>query len=222
VPELLPAVRDDGWFFDTELLVLAQRRGMRIHEVPVDWVDDADSRVDILPTALADLRGIGRLARAAPMTRFAGIGIASTVAYALLFLGLAAAIGSAGASAAALALTAVGNTAANRRLTFGIRGRERIGRHHAAGFAIFLIALALTNGALAVLHGVDPHAPRALEAAVLVVATLAATVTRYVALATWMFNSQRSRGSRPATGNLVPTTEVSGRGGRRPIAWPGR
>ncbi|PWU60765.1 glycosyl transferase, partial [Micromonospora globispora] len=61
---LLPLVQDTGWFFDTELLVLAQRAGLRIHEVPVDWVDDPDSRVDIVSTALADLRGIGRLARA--------------------------------------------------------------------------------------------------------------------------------------------------------------
>ncbi|MFF2203622.1 dolichyl-phosphate beta-glucosyltransferase [Streptomyces sp. NPDC058145] len=60
---LLPLVRDGGWFFDTELLVLAERAGLRIHEVPVDWVDDLDSRVDILATALADLRGIARLRR---------------------------------------------------------------------------------------------------------------------------------------------------------------
>ena len=59
--ELLPLVADPGWFFDTELLVLAQRRGLRIHEVPVDWVEDADSRVEIVPTALADLRGVARL-----------------------------------------------------------------------------------------------------------------------------------------------------------------
>jgi glycosyltransferase involved in cell wall biosynthesis len=61
VLELLDAVRDDGWFFDTELLIAAQRRGMRIHEVPVDWVEDLDSTVKILPTALHDLRGIARL-----------------------------------------------------------------------------------------------------------------------------------------------------------------
>jgi hypothetical protein len=60
---LLPQVADTGWFFDTELLVLAQRAGMRIHEVPVDWVDDPDSRVDIVPTARADLAGIVRLLR---------------------------------------------------------------------------------------------------------------------------------------------------------------
>ena len=51
-----------GWFFNTELLVLAERAGLRIHEVPVDWVDDPDSRVDIVATAVADLKGIARLA----------------------------------------------------------------------------------------------------------------------------------------------------------------
>jgi glycosyltransferase involved in cell wall biosynthesis len=60
---LLPLVEDDEWFFDTELLVLAERNGLRIHEVAVDWIDGTDSRVDIAQTAAADLRGIGRLVR---------------------------------------------------------------------------------------------------------------------------------------------------------------
>jgi glycosyltransferase involved in cell wall biosynthesis len=59
---LLPMVQDTGWFFDTELLVLAQRAGLRIHEVPVDWVDDPDSRVDVIATAIGDLRGVRRVA----------------------------------------------------------------------------------------------------------------------------------------------------------------
>ena len=59
--ELLDLVEDQEWFFDTELLMLCQRRGLRIHEVPVDWVDDPDSRVDVSKTAWADLRGIARL-----------------------------------------------------------------------------------------------------------------------------------------------------------------
>lgn len=59
--QLLPLVEDGEWFFDTELLVLAERAGLRIHEVPVDWVDDPDSRVDLFRTAMADFRGIFRL-----------------------------------------------------------------------------------------------------------------------------------------------------------------
>src|SRR6185437_1654942 len=62
--QLLPLVEDESWFFDTELLVLAERSGLRIHEVPVDWVDDPDSRVDIVSTALDDLRGVARVGSA--------------------------------------------------------------------------------------------------------------------------------------------------------------
>jgi hypothetical protein len=60
---LLPLVEDSEWFFDTELLTLAERNGLRIHEVPVDWVDDPDSRVDVVATSIADLKGIWRLKR---------------------------------------------------------------------------------------------------------------------------------------------------------------
>nr|WP_245535412.1 bifunctional glycosyltransferase family 2/GtrA family protein [Segniliparus rotundus] len=62
--ELLPLVQDTGWFFDTELLVIAESAGLRIHEVPVDWVDDPDSRVDIVRTALDDLKGVWRVGTA--------------------------------------------------------------------------------------------------------------------------------------------------------------
>ena len=60
---VLPLVEDEEWFFDTEFLVLAEHEGLRIHEIPVDWVDDPDTRVDIPSTAIADLRGIWRLLR---------------------------------------------------------------------------------------------------------------------------------------------------------------
>jgi hypothetical protein len=60
---LLPQVRDDGWFFDTELLVLAQRQGWRTAEVPVRWVDDPGSTVKLASTIWRDLRGVWRLRR---------------------------------------------------------------------------------------------------------------------------------------------------------------
>ncbi len=59
--ELLPWVEDNEWFFDTELLLLAEERGYRVSEVPVDWIEDLDSRVDIVATALDDVRGLLRV-----------------------------------------------------------------------------------------------------------------------------------------------------------------
>jgi glycosyltransferase involved in cell wall biosynthesis len=205
---LLEDVRDDGWFFDTELLVLAQRRGLRIHEVPVDWVDDPDSRVDVVRTAFEDLRGIARLMASGRIARFMAVGVLSTLAYAVLFLAFSGALGAVAANALALAVTAIGNTAANRRLTFGLRGREGLLRHHARGAVVFVLTLALTNGALSALHGLDAAPPRGVELTVLVVAGFAATVTRYLAMKTWVFASVR-RGAR--AGAERPALEHAGR-----------
>jgi putative flippase GtrA len=203
---LLDDVRDDGWFFDTELLVLAQRRGLRIHEVPVDWVDDPDSRVDIVRTAIDDLRGVARLAVAGPVLRFMGVGVMSTIAYVVLYLLLHGALGAGGANAAALAITAVANTAANRRLTFGVRGRDGLVRHHARGAVVYVLTLGLTTLALASLHRIDAAPSRTVELAVLVVAGAAATITRYVALRTWVF--ARARAAR-ATAAEATAAEAS-------------
>jgi len=71
---LVPAVRDEHWFFDTELLLLAEHNRLRVHEVPVDWFEDVDSRVDIGQTVLDDLRGMVRVARAKATNR-AGIDV---------------------------------------------------------------------------------------------------------------------------------------------------
>lgn len=60
---ILPHVEDPNWFFDTEVLLLAEKAGYRIHEVPVDWTDDPDSRVNVVETALQDLRGMWRVRR---------------------------------------------------------------------------------------------------------------------------------------------------------------
>ena len=206
--ELLADVRDDGWFFDTELLVLAQRRGMRIHEVPVDWVDDPDSRVAIVATAMTDLRGVGRMLAASRPARFAAIGVLSTIAYALLYLLLRGPLSAGGANATALALTAVANTAANRRFTFGVRGRAGLLRQHALGAVVYAITLGLTSGALAVMHGLDANPSRAVELGVLMVASAGATITRYVALRTWVFAVRRTRPPALAQNAEAPATRA--------------
>jgi putative flippase GtrA len=206
---LLPDVRDDGWFFDTELLMLAQRRGLRIHEVPVDWVDDPDSRVAIVRTAIDDLRGVARLAVAGPVARFMAIGVVSTIAYAVLYLALHAGLGAAAANAVALALTAVGNTAANRRVTFGVRGRAGVVRHHARGALVYVLTLGLTSASLLSLHRIDARPPRFVELAVLVAASALATVSRYIALRSWVFAAARRRERVGAVER--PALEPSGR-----------
>jgi putative flippase GtrA len=196
LPGLLDEVRDDGWFFDTELLILAQRQRKRIHEVPVDWVDDPSSTVDIVHTAIDDLRGVTRLFAASHVTRFVGIGILSTLAHALLFLALRGSLGPGAANATALAITAVANTAANRRFTFGVRGREAVVCHQLQGLGVLGLALGMTTGALGLLHLIDPDPARALELAVLIGANLCATVMRYLALR-WVFR-RRHRGAAAA------------------------
>lgn len=214
--ELLPAVEDEAWFFDTELLVLAERRGLRIHEVPVDWVDDPDSRVAIVRTALDDLRGIVRLY--GEIGRFAAIGVASTVFYLLLFLALRAALPAQAANALALALSAVANTAANRRFTFGRRGRERLLRHHLQGLFVFGLCLGLTSASLALLAAWVPAASPAVDLAVLVGANGLATLLRYLLLRLWVFGPSPQPGAAAGTGNSAPEAELQGLARWRPRA----
>jgi len=191
VQALLPAVEDQAWFFDTELLLLAERSGLRIHEVPVDWVEDPDSRVDVLRTALDDLRGMARLGRQLP--RFAAIGVVSTLAYLVLYWLLRSQASAMVANAVALLASAVANTAANRRWTFGVRGGRARLRHHLEGLAVFGLGLALTSGALWLLDLVAGDAGRVAEMAALVTANAAATLLRFILLRSWVFRPRRTR-----------------------------
>ncbi|MEU4228460.1 bifunctional glycosyltransferase family 2/GtrA family protein [Nonomuraea sp. NPDC026600] len=209
---LLPAVEDEQWFFDTELLLLAERHGLRIHEVPVDWVDDPDSRVDVFQTAKDDLRGLARVARktlsgaaripvparvsqaqlprgmAAQLPKFAVVGVVSTLAYLLLFSGLRQMIPVLVANAIALLVTAVANTAANRRFTFGVTGSAGAMRQQFEGLMAFLVGLVLTTGSLALLPDTVSHG---VELVAVVLANALATLVRFLLLRVWVFNPSR-------------------------------
>lgn len=222
--QILPHTLDNAWFFDTELLVLAEKCGLRVHEVPVDWTDDPDSSVDIVQTALADLRGMARLSkdlvsgripvpelRAAlargpipaasrrqersrsaslfgQLVRFSAVGVASTLAYLLLFLLCRGVMDPQLANFLAMLITAVANTAANRRFTFGIQGSFNAARHQFAGLLVFGIGLALTSGALAAVHGASASAPdRWVELVTVTAANLVATAVRFLLFRLWVF-----------------------------------
>ena len=218
---LLPLVEDDGWFFDTELLILAERAGLRIHEIPVDWIDDPNSSVDIVRTVTDDLKGMVRvgwgLARGripvesiyaelgrhpylpahrpsffGQVVRFGIIGVLSTAAYALAYLLLSPALGPQIANFVALLITAIGNTAANRRFTFGVQGRARLMTHHIQGLLVFGLAWALTSGSLAVLHALSPTVSTRRELVVLTLANLLATALRFLVLRLWVFRAEKS------------------------------
>jgi len=216
VQALLPAVQDQAWFFDTELLLLAERSGLRIHEVPVDWVEDPDSRVDVVRTALDDLRGMVRVGRrllsgaarvpvparvreaalplgmARQLPSFAVVGVVSTMAYLGLYWLLRTGTSALWANALALLASAVANTAANRRWTFGIRGSRARLRHHLEGLAVFGLGLALTSGALGLLGLVTGNPGRAAELAVLVAANATTTLLRFALLRAWVFHPRRT------------------------------
>jgi glycosyltransferase involved in cell wall biosynthesis len=202
---LLPAVEDEAWFFDTELLLLAEHNGLRIHEVPVDWIDDPDSRVDVRSTALADLAGIWRMAvrflrgrgnvdlgehERRPLgddfgrqtVTFVLIGIVSTTISLLIFLALRSDVGAIWANALAFTATALGNNWANRRFTFRRRGDDDRWWRYLTSFAVYLISLLVTTLALAAVEG-DPSR----ELLMLALTWTGAAVLRFVVLRGWVY-----------------------------------
>jgi putative flippase GtrA len=250
--QILPHTLDNAWFFDTELLVLAEKCGLRVHEVPVDWTDDPNSSVDIVQTALADLRGMARLSkdlvsgripvpelRAAlargpvpaasrnqeesrsaslfgQLVRFGAIGAVSTVAYAFIFLLCRSVMDPQLANFVALLVTAVANTAANRRFTFGIQGGAGVARHHFEGLIVFGIGLALTSGALALVHGSATAPDRWLEIATVTAANLAATALKFLLFRLWVFRHGRTAAAPVASPSGAPPS-----GAEAGVATPG-
>jgi putative flippase GtrA len=205
--QLLPLVEDDAWFFDTELLVTADRLGLRLSEVPVDWVDDPDSRVRIVPTALEDLRGVWRISHG-PASRahqhpvgttgpfgqvtadqlfpFAGVGAISTLAFLLLFLAGRPAVGNVMANALALVLCTIFNTVAHRELSRSLEGPAQKRRFVTAVIGLSVVSLLLTTVALVLAQLL---AGPALAVALVAVASAygVSGVIRFTVLRAWVF-----------------------------------
>ena len=137
---------------------------------------------------------------------FVLVGAVSTLAYGCLYLLLRPVMAAQTANAVALLLTAVANTATNRRLTFGISTPEHRWRHQAQGLLVFGAGLLATSSALVLVDRLAGPGHRVVEIVVLTVANLFVTVVRFAAMRIWIF-----RGARAATvdGQPEPSGLVS-------------
>ncbi len=217
--KLLPLIEDNEWFFDTELLVTAERLGLRIGEVPVDWVDDPDSRVQIVSTAADDLRGVWRMLVRRPkglrrvrsnevtadqLLRFAGVGVVSTLGYLFLFIAWRPLLGVFAANAVAMAIATLFNTAVHRELSRSTDGQARRGRLFVVAGGLYLVSLGLTTLGLVVAQWIAPSALLA-QLVALTVANVVAAVFRFAVLRAWIFRpSARARAGTAAGFMEVP------------------
>jgi putative flippase GtrA len=223
---ILPLVEDNQWFFDTEMLVVAERLGLRIGEVAVDWVDDPDSRVHIVSTATDDLRGVWRMlvrrpknlrvaasaarsatsagaageVTSAQLLRFAGVGLISTLGYLFLFLAWRPLFAAFGANAVAMAIATVFNTSVHKELARGVNGQTHRGRMALVTVLLYMVSLAFTSLGLVVAQWVAPGALLA-EVVALTLANAVAAVFRFSVLRAWIF--------RPGTRSATDMMEVS-------------
>jgi putative flippase GtrA len=195
---LLPQTADDGWFFDTELLLLADHNGLRIHEVPVDWVDDPDSRVDVVATAWGDLAGAARMAwrfvrgegqvdlagaeRRGPdddfgrrLVTFGIVGALSTAVSLMIFLALWPALGAVSANLVGIGATFAANAWAHARFT---TRRRRI----AWSRSLVTLAVAAGLSTTALLAAKSAGIGRGAEVGLLLGSWLAASVGRLLLL----------------------------------------
>jgi glycosyltransferase involved in cell wall biosynthesis len=202
---LVPAVEDQAWFFDTELLLLAEHNGLRVHEVAVDWVDDPDSRVNVSSTAIDDLRGVCRVlwtfmrgggnVDLGPLERkplvddfgrqtvsFVLIGLLSGIISLGLFFALRDQLGPIWANIIAFTATTVGNNWAHRRWTFRRRGAEGRWWHIATSTIVFLITVTLSSIGLAAVQGNS-----SAEVAVLLVTWGLAGLVRFIVFRSWVY-----------------------------------
>jgi hypothetical protein len=176
--------------------------------VPVDWVDDPDSRVQIVRTALNDLRGVWRISHgrarrlvgsgstaprpaisqvaADQLLRFAGVGVISTLGYLFLFIAWRPIAGDFGSNAVALAICTLFNTAVHRELASNIGGSRHLGRFAGVSAGLFAISLVLTSLGLLAAHALSGSS-LAVALVAVTVANAAAAVLRFAILRAWVF-----------------------------------
>ena len=228
VKPLLDRVEDTKWFFDTELLLLAEYNGLRIHEVPVDWIEDVDSRVKVTQTALDDLKGLVRVSRAmstgkaladlpplpqlkpvhpdavlaeprgeklAMLLTFMTVGVVSTVITTVLYLLFRSFWDPWIANLAALAITVVSNTEANRRWTFNQRPAAPRVRQHAKAGILFALNYGFTTVVVTAFLAALPNTGKGLEALVLAISYGLMAVLRFAALDRWVFPRAKVAGT---------------------------
>ena len=208
---LLPFIEDNAWFFDTELLVTAERLGLRVGEVPVHWVDDPDSRVDIVSTATEDLRGVWRMLRHRPkdlrpacssevtadeLLRFAGVGVVSTLGYLFLFVAWRPVLGPLWANAMAMAIATLFNTVVHRELSRANDGQTRRGRLLAVAGGLYAASLVLTTFGLVIAQLLAPGA-LVPELVAITLANAVAAVFRFAVMRAWIFRPTALTGADP-------------------------
>ncbi len=231
---VLPMVADNEWFFDTELLVVAERAGLRVHEVPVDWADDPDSSVDIADTAIKDLQGVWRMLRSCPgvaaeaptirpahlppslaeLLTTASLGAGGMVAYWGLFILFGPLLGVYLANLTALAL-GVGFSAAVRARRRGHGPSAGGSWPGVAGSAVVMATSVVATTAVIGLAALMGAGSTAAGLAAATVGMSAAAATRFLLLRHLVFHSYLDRVPRradgvgngaagPASGRLVP------------------
>lgn len=230
VRELLPLVEDECWFFDTELLAVAEHNGMRIHEVPVDWVDDPDSRVDVVSTARDDLVGIARtlrrlvagrvtlpgqsVGRVAPLDRvdqlirFSSIGLVNVGLASVLFLVMAPTVGTVVANVVAFSICAVLNAGANRCYAIALQGRAARSRHFVGSLLLGAVPLLLSTTILVALD-LDGVSSLAVALGAVLAVNISMTALRFVVLGRWARSDRRQP-------DPLPVRTLTGRTHRRP------
>jgi glycosyltransferase involved in cell wall biosynthesis len=208
VEPLLAQIEDQAWFFDTELLIQAERNGLRIHEVSVDWIDDPDTRVHIVSTAREDLKGVWRLARPwvdrsevdtgersadisefgehHQLARYASVGILSSLVYLILFMLLRIPLGMFAANLVAAATTATLNTLAHVSYTFRAARRGQLRHAIALGAFSFSVGIGLTTAALTSTY-VFGRTSSLAEGIAILIGMVVASCLRFVLLREWAF-----------------------------------